>query len=360
MALRIALTSGHWGQNIGNAFFNVGGRWILEQVFPEATINFIQDQPGYRTFHNKLSGNPKNDFGIMKYLDLDLLVLQGPLLADSFPILWRDTLQALKDRGIRYGFLSTALFRHSASEIEANRKFIREFPPAFLSTRDSNTYENFKDLAPVSYDGIDSAFFVPKACQPPKLTCPPYMVMNFDRWPEPRVRIDAAPPRANSRDFTFEGNTWHLEMPGLFTRMADKNKYLSYIAAFMDFRKLPNSLNGRQVLRTEHRVNPFISRKVYQRPNMVCSDEPWTYFTVYANSELTVSDRVHACAATLAYGKPAVLFAKTSRARLFDRVGAGNVLKEVVQLAPESLESQRSQQIDFLRKSLRGLFPSDQ
>ena len=356
MPLRIALTSGHWGQNIGNAFFNIGGRWILEQIFPGANISFILDQPGYRTFHNKMSGNPKNDFGIMKYLDVDLLVLQGPLLADSFPILWRDTLQALKDRGVKYGFLSTALFRHTAAEIEANRKFIAEFPPAFLSTRDTNTYENFKDLAPVSYDGIDSAFFVPKACQPPKLTCPPFVAMNFDRWPEPRIRMDAEPVRAGSMDFTFEGKTWHLDMPKLFTRMADKNKYLSYLADFLDFRKLPDSLGARQVLRTEHRVNPFISRKVYHRPNMVCSDEPWTYLTVYANSELTISDRVHACAATLAYGNPAVLFAKTSRARLFDRVGAGAVLKEVVKLAPEALETQRASQIEFLRRNVGSLF----
>jgi hypothetical protein len=355
MAFQIALTSGHWGQNIGNAFFNIGGRWVLEQVFPEADICFILDQPGYRTFHNKHSGNPPNDFGLMKYLDVDLLVLQGPLLTDSFPVLWRETLQALKDRGVKYGFMSTALFRHTPSEVEVNRRFIEEFPPAFLSTRDTETYEHFKDLAPVAYDGIDSAFFTPEASHPPKLTCAPYVVMNFDRWPEPRVQIDAAPPRIDSQDFIFEGQTWHLDAPGLFTKMADKNKYASYIAAFMDRRQLPNSLGKRQIVRTEHRVNPFIGPKVYKRPNMVCSDEPWTYLTVYANSALTVTDRVHACAATLAFGGPSILFAKTSRARLFDRVGAGKVLREVVQLPLESLEAERRRQIEFLATNLRGL-----
>ena len=355
MAFRIALNSGHWGQNIGNAFFNLGGRWILEQVFPGADINFILDQPGYRTFHNKHSGNPKNDFGLMKHLDVDLLVLQGPLFTDSFPILWRDTLQALKNRGVKYGFLSSALFRHTESEIEINRKFLAEFPPAFLSTRDTETYERFKDLAPIAYDGIDSAFFAPKSCQPPKLTCDPYIAMNFDRWPEPRIKIDSTPPRKDSRDFIFEGQTWHVDTPKLFNKMADKNKYLSYIAAFMDCRRLPDSLGNRTVLRTEHRVNPFISRKVYKRPNTVCSDEPWTYLTVYANSAFTVTDRVHASVATLAYGGPTTLFAKTSRARLFDRVGAGKVLREVVQLPPEALEAQRRQQIDYLRKELAAL-----
>ena len=44
---RVALVSGGWGQNIGNAFFNIGGKRILEEVFPEHRVEFIQDQPGH-------------------------------------------------------------------------------------------------------------------------------------------------------------------------------------------------------------------------------------------------------------------------------------------------------------------------
>ncbi len=51
-APRVALVSGHWGQNIGNAFFNMGGKWILESLFGPGEVAFIQDQPGYRTFHD--------------------------------------------------------------------------------------------------------------------------------------------------------------------------------------------------------------------------------------------------------------------------------------------------------------------
>jgi hypothetical protein len=48
---KVALVSGGWGQNIGNAFFNIGGKRILEEVFPEYRVEFIQDQPGYWIFN---------------------------------------------------------------------------------------------------------------------------------------------------------------------------------------------------------------------------------------------------------------------------------------------------------------------
>lgn len=47
---KVALVSGFWGQNIGNAFINIGGKRMLEDVFPEHRVEFVQDQPGYRIF----------------------------------------------------------------------------------------------------------------------------------------------------------------------------------------------------------------------------------------------------------------------------------------------------------------------
>ena len=44
MKKKIALVSGGWGQNIGNAFFNIGGKRILEEVFSGHRVEFIQDQ----------------------------------------------------------------------------------------------------------------------------------------------------------------------------------------------------------------------------------------------------------------------------------------------------------------------------
>ena len=104
---KIALVSGHWGQNIGNAFFNCGAKWLLEQVSIDYSVEFIQDQPGYSTFNNQSKGNPKNDINLLKYLQTEFLVLQGPLLTVNFRNLWEETFYHLKLRihGIDLAFL---------------------------------------------------------------------------------------------------------------------------------------------------------------------------------------------------------------------------------------------------------------
>lgn len=164
-APRVALVSGFWGQNIGNAFFNVGGKWILEDVFQDGDVAFIQDQPGYRTFHNQARGNPPNDFGLLRYLKVDYIVLQGPMLTQTFRSLWESTFRKLRARGTHIILLSAAFFRYTREEIDAVRAFLREFRPAIISTRDRESYELLSGCSDHLYDGIDSAFFVPDAYQ---------------------------------------------------------------------------------------------------------------------------------------------------------------------------------------------------
>jgi hypothetical protein len=351
--MKIAIVSGFWGQNIGNAFFNIGGKWIIEQVFPDAQINYVLDQPGYRTFNDQSKGNPKNDWGMLKRLEVDAIVLEGPMLTVDFPKLWEETFAALTARGTKIILLGAAMFRFNEDEKRVNLEFLKKYRPWILSSRDLPTYETFKDSAEHSHAGLDSAFFVPKAYQPFNLDTPPYVAMNFDRWHEPSIQIDEQPVREGTRDFTWNGKTWHLDFPERLMRWSDKNKWWSYIASFTDRRKLKDDIAGLEVVRPEHRFNPHITPKVYKRPNAIASDEPWTYFTVYANAAITVSDRVHACIITLAYGKPAVLFSKSPRSQVFDRLGLDSIRKEVVTLDPELLERERCAEINFLKEAVK-------
>lgn len=349
---RIALVSGFWGQNIGNAFFNIGGKWILDQVFPEANVQFVLDQPGYRTFNNQAKGNPRKDWGLLKRLDVDAIVLQGPILTENFPKLWEETFAALTDRGVKIIMLGAAMFRFNQAEREINRAFLSKYKPWILSTRDQPTYDEFKDCAVHAHSGIDSAFFAPKSYQPFRLETPPYVAMNFDRWHEPQIEITSGKVRSGSKDFEWDDQTWQLDFPKRLMRWSDKNKWWSYFAAGTDWRKLPDRLGDYQVVRPEHRFNPHITWKVYKRPNAVASDEPWTYFTIYANASLTVSDRVHACIATLAYGKPAIMFSPSPRSQVFDRLGLSAIREKVVTLDQDYLESQRQGVLDFLNTAI--------
>jgi Polysaccharide pyruvyl transferase len=351
----VALVSGHWGQNIGNAFFNIGGKYILEQALPNHRVEYIQDQPGYRTFHNQSKGNPSHDFGLLKYLDIDYIVLQGPLLTGSFRPLWEETFRAYQARGVKIILLSAGFFKYTPEEIAAARSFLKEFPPYLISTRDHKTFEHVKDLSERVYSGIDSALFVPEVYKPFKLVAPPYITVNFDRRPEPAITLaqhKQGLPSTVEESFEALGQHWGLTFPGLQARFAKSGKARAYIGAALDRRKLPAEIAGHVVVRPDHRHWPHMTYKVYQQPNGMSSDEPFTYFTIYADTTLTLSDRVHACVATLAYGKPAMMFSYSARSALFDRLGLEDIRKRPMTLDQTWLANERAAEIAFLKQAL--------
>lgn len=351
---KVALVSGFWGQNIGNAFFNIGGKWILEEVFPNLRVEFIQDQPGYRTFNNQSKGNPKNDVGLLKYLDVEYIVLQGPMLTVNFKNLWEETFEHLIKRGTKIILLSAGLFKYTKEEISATKAFLKKFPPYIISTRDSDTYEVVKDCAERTYNGIDSAFFVPYAYSPFKLVAPDYVTLNFDRFPEPTITVDDNIRDSSKYDsiINFNNKELGLKIPKTQNAFSKKGKAQAYFGHLIDRRKLPKELVGHMVIRPEQRVNPHMTHKIYQHANAIATDEPWTYFTIYANTKLTLADRVHACVATLAYGNPAMLFTPSPRAKLFERLGLNDIKKKPVSLDMDYLEMERQAELDFLKDAL--------
>lgn len=351
---RVAIVYGFWGQNIGNAFFNIGGRWIAEQLFP-GRVSEILDQPGYRTFNRKSKGNPKKDFGLLSKLDVEYLILQGPMLTSTFRTLWEPTFKALQGRGTKIILLSAAFFHYTEKEIADATGFLREYPPLIISTRDADSYAHVQGLAPFTYSGIDSAFFAPKAYEPIALDTPPYICMNFDQYPEPNLWVaDNDSHAAKPFDIKFEtlGKTWYARQPSVLKRMAGAGQWQCYLAALADIRSMPTEIGGFQIIRTDHRFNPHITWKVYQHPNAVASDEPFTYFSLYAGTALTLSDRVHACVATLAYGKPAMLYHPTPRARLFARLGLDKIRTQPCTLDMDFLEAERRKEIEFLKSAV--------
>jgi hypothetical protein len=356
---RVALVSGFWGQNVGNAFFNVGGKWVLEQALPGARVEWIQDQPGYRTFHDQSKGNPKNHADLIGALDVDYVVLQGPLLTEHFRALWEPTFRRLRDRGVGVVIISAGLFRYTDVEISAARAFLEEYPPLLFTTRDSDTFKHFSDICELTYDGIESAFCVPDAFKPFRLDLPSSVAINFDRYPEPDFTVSKNHAQSRSDalagTFEFEGGTWHWSVPRMQQSLSKLGQRSAYVSAATDRRRLPDTIGGLSVLRPEHRSNPFLGWKVYRNPGAVVSDEPYTYFTTYANAQLTLSDRVHACVIATAYGRPAMLFGTTPRSALFERMGLGDIRKRPVCLPESRRVEERNALIEFLRDAFAKL-----
>lgn len=345
----VAQVYGFWGQNIGNAFFNVGGGWVLRQMFPDGRICEIQDQPAYRTFNKKSRGNPKNDVNLLEYLDSDYIVLQGPLMTESIETIWGPAFKRFKERGVKVILLGSAGFKFTKSEEDATKRFFEKYPPALISTRDSYSYQRIKDFSEFTYDGLDSAFFIKDAYEPLKWVLPEYYAFCFDRWPEPDVEFGEVGAQLS---FEFHQKKWGLKIPKLQYRFSKKGKAWAYLGHLFDRRKLPLELNKHMIIRPEHRVNPDMVFKIYQHGNALCSDEPYTYFNIYANSALTLSDRVHACVATIAYGNPAMLFTPSPRAKLFERIGANRIKEEPFEIDMSYLEEEKKKQLDFLKNAV--------
>jgi hypothetical protein len=345
----VVMVYGFWGQNIGNAFFNVGGHWLLSQVFGRENVGRVQDQPAYRTFYDQAKGNPATALELIGSLDCKVLVLQGPMLTETFPAIWERTFERLIANGTKIVLLGAALFRHTAEEVAVVRAFFRRCPIAVMTTRDAESYAALCDEVGAAHDGIDSAFFLPDAIPVPRLTLDPYYCFTFDRFPEPTVVVGPTGSRRRGRTaFEWNGRDWSLDTPRLVSNLAARGKAMAYLGHLADRRSFPTELDGHLIVRPEHRTNPHITWKIYRHAHAVASDEPFTYALVYARTQLTLSDRVHACVATLAFGNPAMLFTPSPRARLFDRVGLGAIREHPVSIDLELLRAEKQAVYAFL------------
>lgn len=355
----IAIAGGGWSPNIGNGFFNLGTMHVLRQAMPEAKIVFASDQPAYWNFVRHTT--PKNSLKTMDYIEADYLVLHGSVLTSRFPTMWSESLSRLRERETKLVFISSGLFDYSEEEIAICRAYLKKYPPYLLVARDQVTYENFHDLAEYSYSGIDSAFFVPDVYQPLKLDLPPYLVLNFDKYTEPRLSIDKnskpsdliyeGPELRQSRKFEFAGDVWQAHFPTIRYHLSRRlQKFYPYIAGPLRLHGTgPTHVNGYMIVRTDHQINPMLVSKVFSGPNTFASDIPETYLSLYAQAAGVFSDRIHACVVTLAYGNHAMLFSQSGRARVLERIGAHEISKKPTKISQEYLAEEKKAMLDFIK-----------
>lgn len=338
----IGLVHGFWGQNVGNAFFNLGGAHLLEEAGHD--VKLTRDQPAYATFRNEAKGNYANSFDLIGHLDVELVVLQGPLFTRNFLNIWEPTLRLLKRRGIEWAALACAFRSYTREEERVAAEAFKIHRPLFLSTRDSASSERLRNLEPSTRSGVCSAFFLNKAYQPAGISeVAPYVAFTFDHFPEPTLVEGEGPIR-------FAGKQFQPDFPKIGLAAARRTKAHAMASRLLDRRKMPTDIAGRTILRPDHRTSPHLPAKIYRAPNAVASDEPWTYLSVYAGAELTYSDRVHACVAALSYGNQAMLFNPTTkRSSLFDAVGAEQIAEKPVAVSQSRLDEEYGNAVEFLR-----------
>jgi hypothetical protein len=82
-------------------------------------------------------------------------------------------------------------------------------------------------------------------------------------------------------------------------------------------------------------------------------DIPFGYLVLYSNASLTLSDRVHACIVTMAYGGTSMLFSKSPRVGIIEKAGAGSVLQKPTAIDLSALEVMRNEELSFLRAVIK-------
>ncbi|MBZ5738503.1 polysaccharide pyruvyl transferase family protein [Nocardioides mangrovi] len=354
--MKIGIASGYWSQNIGNAFFQLGGAHMLRRALGDVEIITVPDALGNWTLRNKATGNPKMSFDVTgRVAGLDYLVIQGPSLSWHVDEFWRETLRSLRKRGTRVLLTGVAFYRFDDDEVAAARRFLSDADPVCISTRDSRSYELLCSMGldnSIIFDGIDSGFWTPFETVP-DIDAEPYLCVTFDRYVEPRWRI--ADPTRDAFVTLPNGEhiTWNVN--DRLNSIASRGKAVAYVSAAIDrFHKGEPQLAGYSVVRPEHRSNPPMHWKVFNSPNGYMSDEPWSYLALYRSAAATLSDRVHACVAALAFGRPAMLFNSSPRGSLLERVAGPEIRSDLVQLPPGKLDGLRSQQEEFLRGVIVG------
>ena len=348
---RVAYCTGFWSTNVGNAFFSLGVEYVLKRVFGERNVTLVSDVQTYTNSVGKRYYPHKKQLDYISRLDVDYVVLVGPVFSKYFLTLWKDALLKLEERGVRLIVLSAGIMKMSDEALKECQDFFEQHPMYILSSRDKKTFDAFGKYANHAYDGICFSFFAPDFYAPCPLAGEKPMVLNFDKIREPKVSV------ADEGDFEFNGVTYKVEHTGMLTKVAMKTDRFSdaliYVQSFLPQTKRADKIGEYTAFRTDHRFHPHFRRKIYSQNNSFCADLPFGYLNLYANAELVLSDRVHACAVTMAFGNSAMLFSENNRVGLLDRVGAGEISKHPVKLDLERLTKEKEQMTDWLRSVVK-------
>lgn len=320
MSFKIGMYIGSWPQNIGNAFFDFGAIAIIKAAYPNATLypmggavhwmfNQVKDKPQgvLKKLYTNISNADRkgNSIEIGQFAKVDLIVFAGMSMCDEFIANNGKTFVDASKRGVAILVLGAGALQYTNEEAERYAEFLSSLGRYGVLTRDEDTYNLFRDRIQNIQSGIDCAFFLPDYYQPPMLDLPLYDVLTFDSM--------SVPVELHNRD--------------------------------------------NMVIHAHHDCWGPLPDHYTNKPNTLVSDVPQDYLTIYSQANETHSDRVHACIATLAYGKRAKLYSNTPRKALFKKVGMNNVCDETCSVDLEMLEKLKSDQINLTRALIKNIVP---
>lgn len=320
--------------NIGNHFFEQSLLSDLKSVFDDvANIVPIEGRSVFNEL--RMTGKSTQYLDIGPLAKLDYIVFSGPIFqGQSFRRNFKALIDHASKRGTKFLFLSTGSISYTKEERELMKEALAESNLLALSTRDAETYDAYADMFQFAHNGICSAFFVSKHFPGYKLEgIDPYIVMNFEEAKEPEIPL------------TPNGD---IDINRLI-KIA-KTNHPDGLPLWSILQRRPGKIGKYKVIRTYHTVAPSLNKVLTRAENMFVSPNPFSYLSIFQNADFVMARRVHACVPSLSYGTPAMLFNKTKRAKIFERVGLGAIHEKLTTLDQNVLDAEHGAFRDFLFK----------
>lgn len=323
--MKIAYYASGWPINIGNGFIDYGAVHLIKTAAPNAQVYWASELAKWVFKANRQ--NMDHSIDLAELMDIDYLVVSGMSLCDEFIEVEGPVLKKLSERGVKIVFNGSGGESYHQKEVDNFKKFMASIQVTAFISRDEVSYNNFKDLCPVSFNGIDCGFFLSDAFRAAPLIIKDYVVYAFDWMDEPL-----------------------LDTQGRKVMRAhhDCSKVLPNYAS--------KSLRKNGTVFTLNNKWPFI-RKVgfddgfyFKNRDILISDIPDDYLHLYANCYAVYTDRVHAAIAGLSFGHYARLYSKSPRGYLFERMGVGDVKSKLVKLDQGYFNKEKQDHISFLKK----------
>jgi hypothetical protein len=302
--MKILVENSTWN-NVGDGFYQSTLYVLLTKLYPNDTV-VMGEGPIRRSFRPKNKRQISNLFQLMDHQTADVHIFSGPIL-HSFMAKYSEKVIDIKRRGNNYAFISTS----SAGITEPERKqlgeFFQKYPPLLLSTRDEDTYHNFKEYIPNSYNGFCTAFLVNKLLPVDEVKADfPFFVSSFYLELEPFYKTNG---KVEIDNVSLERKPTYLNLPHKYTR------HLNFMRPQQDM------LDTHKIVRVHQDLSTHFYHIKFSHPNSFMSFNLLSYLALYKSADFTVTDRVHSCAASVAFGKPARLYSDSPRAAIFHRLG---------------------------------------
>ena len=320
--MKVGYIGGHWSTNIGNSFYNIGAMHILKKVYGKENVTLIPDPP--QIYWPSI----KNDFDLIAQLELDLIIISGPILGVNLIDVYSDRFEKITRQNCSIGFISAGAVLYSSEEADKVSSFLNKYDIEFVFTRDTKTYNLYKSKLNTNvYDGLCTSMFLNDALIIDRLS-EEYIVYNFPYLNEPIINNYGGKWIINNRKLhqSFQKSLFECPIVRLHTRPYIPN--IKFIKS---------------------------NRLVFTRENMYYSDLPYGYLSIIKSSKYVFSDRVHTNAAGLILGSKCMYIERNIRSRdnrksLFIRLGLEDIFSKPVSLDFDYVESEKNKMISELIK----------